>query len=119
MRCLALRAALSSGRPDGRPRNWNANAQFAFRGGYTLTSGGAGSGLGILVIGLRECPGDSNHDGYVDDADYFLFVPAYNMLLCSDPSMPEDCPADLNLDGFVDDADFGIFVVGYDALACP
>ncbi|MBY0112994.1 MAG: hypothetical protein K2Y21_09245 [Phycisphaerales bacterium] len=110
---------LPSGGTDGRPRNWNKSAQFAFRGGYTITSGGAGTGFGVFVIGLPDCPGDINHDGFVDDADFSIFSPAYDILLCSDPAMPEDCPADLNHDSFVDDQDFSIFVLGYDALICP
>jgi hypothetical protein len=28
------------------------------------------------------CTGDMNKDGYVDDADFQLFVVAYNDLLC-------------------------------------
>ncbi|MBS0187897.1 MAG: hypothetical protein JSS51_07500, partial [Planctomycetes bacterium] len=54
-----------------------------------------------------------------DDADFVIFVPAYNLLLCDDPSMPPGCPSDLNADGFVDDADFTLFVDAYDQLVCP
>ncbi|MGH7244989.1 MAG: PEP-CTERM sorting domain-containing protein [Phycisphaerales bacterium] len=71
-----------------------------------------------IVTGLPlRCNGDINHDGFVDDADFSLFVGAYNELLCS--VTPVCCPADLNVDGLVDDADFSIFVVGYNELVCP
>ncbi|MBX3381095.1 MAG: dockerin type I repeat-containing protein [Phycisphaeraceae bacterium] len=64
------------------------------------------------------CPGDLNLDGFVDDADFVLFVASYNILDCADPSMPANCIADLNGDGFVDDADFVEFVVAYNNLTC-
>ncbi|MBN8597768.1 MAG: matrixin family metalloprotease [Planctomycetes bacterium] len=69
--------------------------------------------------GFAKCSGDLNNDGQVNDADFVIFVTAYNMLLCSDPSMPSGCPADLNRDTFVDDSDFSIFVGAYDNLICP
>uniref|UniRef100_UPI0039784251 dockerin type I domain-containing protein n=1 Tax=Salmonella sp. SAL4432 TaxID=3159887 RepID=UPI0039784251 len=65
------------------------------------------------------CPGDLNNDALVDDADFVIFVNAYNILDCQDPAMPSGCPADLNQDGFVDDADFVIFVAAYNELICP
>lgn len=68
---------------------------------------------------VRPCPGDLNADSQVDDADFQIFAPAYDILACDDPSMTPGCPADLNTDGFVDDADFQIFVVAYDELICP
>jgi hypothetical protein len=67
----------------------------------------------------QACAGDLNSDGQVDDADFQIFVVAYNILDCADPAMPAACPADLNADGFVDDLDFGGFAVAYDALLCP
>ncbi|MBX3388441.1 MAG: hypothetical protein KF691_03180 [Phycisphaeraceae bacterium] len=67
----------------------------------------------------RGCAGDLNSDGLVDDADFSLFVVAYNLLDCADGAMPAGCPADFNRDGFVDDADFSIFVVAYNELICP
>lgn len=69
--------------------------------------------------GFAKCSGDLNNDGQVNDADFVLFVTAYNLLLCSDPAMPAGCPADLNRDTTVDDADFSIFVGAYDNLICP
>jgi hypothetical protein len=69
--------------------------------------------------GFATCTGDLNNDGQVTDADFVLFVTAYNLLLCSDPAMPAGCAADLNRDTFVDDADFSIFVGAYDNLICP
>ncbi len=65
------------------------------------------------------CPADLNNDGLVDDADFSIFVVAYDILDCADPTMPAGCPADLNADGVVDDLDFQVFVVAYDELLCP
>lgn len=65
------------------------------------------------------CVGDLNGDGLVDDSDFVIFVGAYNILDCADPSMAPGCPADLNSDGFVDDADFVLFVGAYNELLCP
>ncbi|MBX3381086.1 MAG: hypothetical protein KF805_13410 [Phycisphaeraceae bacterium] len=82
---------------------------------------GTGSLWGIpraFLLALA-CPADFNGDGLVDDADFVLFVAAYNILDCADPSMPPGCPADLNADGFVDDADFVAFVAAYNQLLCP
>jgi probable HAF family extracellular repeat protein len=69
----------------------------------------------VLVF---KCTGDLNADGLVDDADFSIFVVAYDTLDCADPAMPLLCPADLNRDGVVDDADFSIFVVAYDKVIC-
>jgi hypothetical protein len=68
---------------------------------------------------IVPCPGDLNADSYVDDADFVIFVDAYNLLDCSDPAMPPECPADLNADAIVEDADFVIFAEAYNALVCP
>lgn len=65
------------------------------------------------------CPGDLNGDDLVDDSDFVLFLAAYNILDCADPSMPAGCPADLNSDGVVDDSDFVLFVAAYNELVCP
>ncbi|MBL8875903.1 MAG: PEP-CTERM sorting domain-containing protein [Phycisphaerae bacterium] len=75
--------------------------------------------LRITVLGTGTCPADFNHDGFVEDADFTLFVSAYNILECADLAMSSGCPADLNGDGFVDDADFTLFVVAYNELVCP
>ncbi|MGH7244815.1 MAG: matrixin family metalloprotease [Phycisphaerales bacterium] len=65
------------------------------------------------------CKGDLNLDGLVDDSDFVIFVSAYNMLDCADPSMPAGCPSDINGDKLVDDADFVLFAAAYNALLCP
>jgi hypothetical protein len=65
------------------------------------------------------CNADFNNDGFVDDADFTVFVVAYNLLECDAAQMPVGCPADFNGDGFVEDADFSLFIVKYDALICP
>jgi hypothetical protein len=68
---------------------------------------------------LQLCDADVDCSGMVDDADFIIFVSAYNILDCADPSMPLDCPSDFNRDTVVDDADFGVFVVAYNELVCP
>ncbi|MBX3381340.1 MAG: hypothetical protein KF805_14690 [Phycisphaeraceae bacterium] len=70
------------------------------------------------VVVANICTGDFNDDGLVEDADFVDFAAAYNLLLCTDPIMPENCPADLNGDGFVDDSDFVLFAAAYNALLC-
>lgn len=66
----------------------------------------------------KFCPADLNADCLVDDLDFQIFARSYDILLCSDPTMPFNCPADLNKDTLVDDQDFGVFVQAYDALLC-
>jgi len=73
----------------------------------------------ISDAAIPACPADFNNDGQVDDADFILFVVGYNILDCSDPTMPSNCPADINADGVVDDSDFPLFVVAYNELVCP
>lgn len=68
---------------------------------------------------LRVCIADFNCDGQVDDADFIIFVSAYNILDCADPAMPSGCTPDLNRDGVVDDSDFVLFVAAYNDLVCP
>ncbi|MBS0190367.1 MAG: hypothetical protein U0573_05620 [Phycisphaerales bacterium] len=59
------------------------------------------------------CPSDFNGDLLIDDADFQIFIVAYNILEC-----PPVCPADLNHDNAVDDADFQLFVPAYNSLIC-
>lgn len=66
-----------------------------------------------------SCPCDLNGDGLVDDADFVIFLAAYNILDCADPAMEPDCPADFNRDGLVEDSDFVVFVAAYNELLCP
>ncbi|MBS0190826.1 MAG: hypothetical protein U0573_02900 [Phycisphaerales bacterium] len=75
--------------------------------------------LDDVTLGDSTCAADLNVDGQVDDADFVIFVQAYNLLVCEDPAMPPGCPADLDANNLVDDADFSIFAVAYDALICP
>ena len=72
----------------------------------------------VTVTGAT-CPGDLNRDGLIDDADFLIFTAAYDLVLCSDPAMPQFCPSDLNRDTFVDDLDFQIFAVAYANVLCP
>jgi hypothetical protein len=73
----------------------------------------------MLALQRKVCEGDFNNDGLVDDNDFQIFVVAYDILDCTDASMPAGCPADITRDGFVDDTDFTRFVVAYDVLVCP
>ncbi|HEX8877202.1 MAG TPA: hypothetical protein VF777_10665 [Phycisphaerales bacterium] len=65
------------------------------------------------------CPADLNNDGIVDDFDFQVFVLAYDILDCNDPSMPAACPSDLNFDRIVEDLDFQVFVLAYNEVLCP
>lgn len=90
---------------------------------YGNANGTTGSLYGPLGIrfafeGPTECPGDLNFDSQVDDADFVIFLSAYNILDCADPAMPASCSSDLNTDGVVDDDDFVIFLAAYNMLVC-
>ena len=88
------------------------------RTGHFLFSTFVGNRL-ILITGFNtNCAANLVPDCGVDDLDFQIFAPAYNILDCADPAMPAGCPADLNKDGLVDDLDFSIFVVAYDGLIC-
>ncbi|MBY0113576.1 MAG: hypothetical protein K2Y21_12200 [Phycisphaerales bacterium] len=84
----------------------------------SVTGGNVGALVSLYTYRL-PCPADLNNDDLVDDADFSIFVVAYDLLACSDPAMPAGCPSDLNRDGAVDDTDFSIFAAAYDALLCP
>lgn len=98
---------------------------------HASNTGGGAAGLFRVIVSntcasvasapctLSTCIADFNCDGLVEDSDFSVFVVAYDILDCTDPSMPAYCRSDLNFDGFVDDADFSIFVVAYNDLLCP
>jgi len=93
---------------------------------YSYTSANEVVGLLYGPIGLRLaftarafCPWDLNNDGIVEDADFTIFLNAYNILDCTDGPMPQGCPADFNYDRVVDDVDFGLFLPAYNTLLCP
>lgn len=65
------------------------------------------------------CPWDLNNDGLVNDDDFVVFLAAYNILDCTDGSMPAGCPADFTFDTLVDDLDFQAFLGPYGELLCP
>lgn len=71
------------------------------------------------VVTLTICGADLNCDGVVDDADFQIFVVAYDALVCSGQGLPANCPSDLNGDNRVDDVDFVRFVAAYNELVCP
>jgi hypothetical protein len=93
---------------------------------YNYDSADATTGFTYGPIGVRFaftprafCPADLNNDGIVEDADFQIFVVAYDILDCADGSMPAGCPSDLNYDGVVNDDDFQAFVLAYNELLCP
>ncbi|MBL8877013.1 MAG: immunoglobulin domain-containing protein [Phycisphaerae bacterium] len=94
--------------------------QASDAGAYTIvfSNGCKDATSAAAAVSVNTCPGDLNTDGVIDDADFTIFVGAYNVLVCEDPAMPVGCPADLNGDGLVEDLDFQVFIVGYDALVC-
>ncbi|MBS0187863.1 MAG: hypothetical protein JSS51_07325 [Planctomycetes bacterium] len=67
-----------------------------------------------MRLNVVGCLGDLDGDDSVDDADFSLFVQAYDALLVP----PADPASDLNRDGLVDDADFMLFVQAYNQLTC-
>jgi len=91
---------------------------FHYIGDYIMTNSTNLISGYVVEFDIASCPADLNGDGFVDDSDFSIFVAAYNILDCADPSMPALCPADLNGDNVVDDADFSTFVVAYNALLC-
>ncbi|MBX3390963.1 MAG: hypothetical protein KF691_16050 [Phycisphaeraceae bacterium] len=106
------------------------NSLVSHAGGVVLTSANGINSRGWIAANgivdgklrgfvLTPCPADLNNDGFVEDADFSIFIVAYNILDCADPAMPAGCPADLNNDNLVDDADFVVFVAAYNALLCP
>lgn len=98
------------------------NAQPSDAGSYTVVfSNACGSitSLPAAVTVEAACPSDLDNDGLVDDADFSIFVVAYDVLDCADPAMPSGCPADLTSDGLVNDDDFQSFIVAYNAVLCP
>ncbi|MFN9975065.1 MAG: hypothetical protein ACK58T_34755, partial [Phycisphaerae bacterium] len=101
--------------PDGATRSGYRYRWFSTAENWR---GAIGADTFFSTSGL-PCPSDLNSDGVVDDTDFQIFVPAYDLLDCDDPVMPSGCPADLNGDGFVDDVDFTSFVAAYDLLVCP
>jgi hypothetical protein len=85
----------------------------------TITNRGTIATLPNVLRLYGPCPADLNNDGFVDYADFSIFVVQYDVLDCADAAMPSGCVADLNSDLVVDDQDFSIFVVAYDAVLCP
>lgn len=71
--------------------------------------------IDFLSRHLDFCPADLNNDGIVDDADFTLFVAAYDTMVVPNGGHR----ADLDNNNFVDDADFIAFLKYYDKLVCP
>lgn len=89
--------------------------QYAGFYGTTAPTSNILAGAPVLA---SPCPADLNADEQVDDADFTIFLRAYNVLDCFEPGTVFGCPSDFNSDGVVDDADFVTFIKAYDAFAC-
>lgn len=98
---------------DGRFNTAGMNGKRA-TASSSETSGNNAIALATRLVFTRPpstCPADLNADGVVDDADFVVFVEAYEFLMT---------PAgDFDFDGVTGDEDFVVFVAGYDALVCP
>jgi len=97
---------------DGRFNTFGMNGKRA-TASSSETSGNNAIALATRLVFTRPqstCPADLNADGVVDDADFVVFVEAYEFLTT---------PAgDFDFDGVTEDGDFVVFVAGYDALVC-
>lgn len=115
------------GRIVGRINNGSGNSFAGFVSTVAIKKvvvlGAEGDGWNhiddLQVVARASCVCDLNGDGFVEDADFVIFVAAYNVLDCADPTMVAGCPADFNQDGSVDDADFVAFIPAYNELVCP
>jgi len=92
---------------------------YTYYAGFFGTTTPTSNILSGKPFNTPTCPADLNSDGMVDDADFTIFLRAYNTLDCFDAGMAFGCPADFNADGFADDSDFVVFVKAYEALLCP
>ena len=124
--CITLR---TQGTPPGNTTLDTDTIGPSARGAMRFTSGDPDALVALQTWGplvtrfaftaRAFCPADFNNDGLVDDADFQIFVLAYDLLDCDDPNMPAGCPADLNYDRVVDDLDFQNFIIAYNDLLCP
>ncbi len=119
---------LRNGNASGANANFNVDAHtVGANGTRDTTSADAVSGANVsnaLVARFAFtddafCPWDLNNDGVVTDDDFQVFVLAYNILDCADPTMPLGCPSDFTFDRIVNDDDFLPFVQAYNDLLCP
>ncbi|MGH7244874.1 MAG: hypothetical protein ACREJD_15785 [Phycisphaerales bacterium] len=123
--CVTFRAKTvisSSGLFDGLGYSPTPEGSALYN--YGDADGTDGSTYGPLGIRFsfashEGCDADLNFDKLVDDADFIIFVAAYNILDCADPTMPASCVSDVNNDQLVDDADFVLFLAAYNELVCP
>ena len=91
---------------------------YADEGDYdAIVTGDCGTTTTVKAT-VTICASDLNCDNVVNDGDFSVFAPAYDLLDCLDPAMPVGCPSDINRDGFVDDLDFTLFVQAYEILLC-
>jgi hypothetical protein len=91
---------------------------YADEGDYdAIVTGDCGTTTTVKAT-VTICASDLNCDNVINDGDFSVFAPAYDLLDCLDPAMPVGCPSDINRDGFVDDLDFTLFVQAYEILLC-
>lgn len=95
-------------------RATGTSATLEFYSGNPSSFGGVA--LDDVVVRPASCTPDLNYDAYVDDADFSVFVQAYDQFFCLG-GFP-GCMGDFNFDAVVDDADFVLFVAAYDQFLC-
>lgn len=123
--CVTIRGegvVSASGWTDGEGNVPNARGATRYRYGDSDATSGLPWGPPAIRLAFTArtfCPSDLNKDGSVDDADFSLFVQAYDVLDCGDVSMAFGCPSDFTYDTIVDDSDFVVFIAAYDVLLCP
>lgn len=116
--CVTMRVGQRIG--GGTPVNFDGRFNTAGMNGKRATaSSSETSGNNAIALTTRlvftrpapTCPADLNADGVVDDADFVVFVEAYEFLTT---------PAgDFNYDAITEDLDFQIFLRAYEDLVCP
>jgi len=109
---------------DAVTGNPGAAGRWSYSMGMNAAQHSQGVNKGALAVRFvfvpkSFCPADLNNDGVVEDADFVLFLSAYNVLDCMDGAMAQGCPADLNYDRVVEDGDFEVFIGAYNELLCP
>lgn len=102
--------AIAPEHPCGTPVSLTLSI-LANEGSWNLTYSVPTGAASVCAAPRSYCAGDFNLDGFVDDADFVIFVLAYDVL--------DDSDGDLNGDTLTDDVDFVRFAAAYDMFVCP
>ncbi len=97
--------------------NIGAGGELYAGGEFSITGSFAVGSIGLCSCPVPACA-DFDRNGFVDDADFALFVPAYDEMLCPAARAGEGCVGDFNNDRIVDDLDFVVFTVQYATGFC-